>query len=89
MDPVLKQLATIGVVILLFSGLGLFLYVRSGGKPDGEGPDGKLPIYDMPPNVPVTTLGNDNNEPSIAISPIDPMTMVAGSNDYNTPVNDA
>ena len=42
-----------------------------------------------PPNVQVTTGARDNNEPSIAISPKDPLTMVAGSNDYNTPNQDA
>ena len=40
-------------------------------------------------NYPVTSGDRDNNEPSIAINPADHNNMVAGSNDYNTPDNDA
>ena len=89
MDPKRKKIAAVCTVAILFSALGIFLYDRYDDKPvdDDKGPS--LPPYDMPPNIPVTTLNDDNNEPTIAISPKDPLTMVAGSNDYNTPDSDA
>jgi hypothetical protein len=40
-------------------------------------------------NYPVTSGDLDNNEPSLAINPMDHNNIVAGSNDYNTPQGDA
>ena len=66
MDPKRKKIAAFCLVAIMLSALGIFLYDRYDDKPvdDDEGPS--LPPYDMPPNIPVTTLNDDNNEPTIA-----------------------
>lgn len=40
-------------------------------------------------NVQVTSVPQGNNEPSIAVDPLDPMHIVAAGNDYGTPASDA
>jgi hypothetical protein len=81
-----KQLfAIIAVVILLavifYAANSAFLKTGPSHKKGGANE-----IWPQaPPNLQVTNGKRDQNEPSIAISPIDPLTMVAGSNDYNTP----
>ena len=85
-----KQLfAIIAVVILLavifYAANSAFL--KTGPSHKKGGANGIWP--QAPPNYQVTTGKRDQNEPSIAISPRDPLTMVAGSNDYNTPNSDA
>lgn len=41
------------------------------------------------PSIPVDTAPRGTNEPSIAVSPINPDVMVADTNDYNGPSGDA
>jgi hypothetical protein len=42
--------------------------------------------YKYPPkNYPASSGDRDNNEPSVAVNPLDPDNIVAGANDYNTP----
>jgi len=86
-DPGKKKLFAVGaVVILLLVGVGVVL------RPGGPVIPGKMqPVKGTipPPNYQVTTGARDNNEPTIAISTTDPKTMVAGSNDYNTPTGDS
>ncbi|MGQ9581912.1 MAG: sialidase family protein [Thermoplasmatota archaeon] len=55
--------------------------------PPPPAPPGKYPL--PPQNIAITSRPSDNNEPSIAINPLDPRNMVAGSNDYNTPNGDS
>ncbi|MCK5560948.1 MAG: exo-alpha-sialidase [Thermoplasmata archaeon] len=56
-------------------------------EPQGEGPDEDLgQCYKYPPkNYPASSGDRDNNEPSVAVNPLDPDNIVAGANDYNTP----
>ena len=90
MDPKMKKVfAVVGIVILIGVIIALLIVTQTSGKgKEDEGEEGPPP-YKMPPNVAVTTLNRDNNEPTIAINPNDQLTMVAGSNDYNTPQSDA
>jgi hypothetical protein len=84
-----KVFAAVAVCALVVVIIAVVLIKGGGmdeGKKDEEPP---VPPYEIPPNVPVTTLNKDNNEPSIAINPADPLNMVAGSNDYNTAASDA
>jgi hypothetical protein len=87
MDPGKKKLfAAVAVIILILVAVGVAY------RPGGPMNPGKMqPVrYSIPPpNYAVTTGPRDNNEPTIAISTTDPKTMVAGSNDYNTPNSDA
>ncbi|MEM2869052.1 MAG: sialidase family protein [Thermoplasmata archaeon] len=83
-----RMLLTIIIAgVLIVAGTALVL--RPGGPflPAPAPATMKYPI--PPPNVPVTTRPRDNNEPTIAINPLDPKNMVAGSNDYNTPTGDS
>ncbi|MBM4249292.1 MAG: exo-alpha-sialidase [Euryarchaeota archaeon] len=82
-----KLFALTSVAVLLAVSLSLLL--RPGGPfVPPPPPPGKA--YPIPPeNFAVTTKPSDNNEPTICISTVDPDTMVAGSNDYNTPNGDA
>jgi len=85
-----KMFAMMCAFIVGMALLSVIIYMRerSGGPGPSEGADvGARPV--PPPNIPVTTGGNDNNEPTIAINPLDPDNMVAGSNDYNTPDGDS
>lgn len=87
-----KKIFAISAVVLL--GLvGLWAILNTdvfAGSPKKNNKQAYTEPYPIqPPNYPVTTGKGDNNEPSIAISTKDPMTMVAGSNDYNTPSGDA
>jgi hypothetical protein len=84
-----KIFAIIGVLVLVGVIIGILIATQSGGSGSGGPDEPPVPPYKLPPNVPVTTLNKDNNEPSIAINPADPLNMVAGSNDYNTPESDA
>jgi hypothetical protein len=62
---------------------------------DGDGPGGEPPLE--PPfvlseqgfNHPVQDAFQGSNEPHIASNPLNPMNMVAGSNDYSSPKSDA
>jgi hypothetical protein len=73
---------------ILVSG-GLYALLRPGG-PMNQAPQPKSGRSPIPPqNSRVTSGPRDNNEPTIAISPVDHDTMVAGSNDYNTPNSDS
>lgn len=85
-----KVFAIAAVAVLIIVAIVVVIMVNKAGTSDTveDIEDEKLPL-EAPPNFPVTTLNDDNNEPSIAISPTDPLTMVAGSNDYNTPDSDA
>ena len=82
-----KILTFFVVVIIIFAVAGVLL-----SSPTPE-EDGKIPpkesvslIYK---NYPVTTKDMDNNEPHLAINPQNHLNIVAGSNDYNTPRQDA
>ena len=85
-----KQLFAIVAVVIL---LALVFYAANSVY-FKTGPSHKKTVANgiwpqAPFNVAVTKGSRDQNEPSIAISPKDPLTMVAGSNDYNTPNGDA
>jgi hypothetical protein len=56
-------------------------------EPRDEGPDEDMgPGYKFPPkNYPASSGDRDNNEPTVAVNPLDPDNIVAGANDYNTP----
>jgi hypothetical protein len=83
-----KFFAIVAVAILLMAGAGVLLF-RPGG-PLAPAPPAPAEKYPVPPyNYAVATGPIDNNEPTIAISATDHDTMVAGSNDYNTPNSDA
>lgn len=88
LDTRKKKLFAVAVAAILLA-VSLGLLFRPGGPflPPVTQPPEKYPI--PPRNVAIATGPNDNNEPSIAISPVDHDTMVAGSNDYNTPNTDA
>jgi hypothetical protein len=88
LSPRQKKLFAIVAVALLLA-IGLAIIGRERGLISGPG-DEEEEKYPFPlDNYPVTAKDNDNNEPTIAISPVDHRTMVAGSNDYNTPQGDA
>jgi hypothetical protein len=90
LSPKQKQLFAIIAAVLL---IALILYgansafFKTGPSHKKEGANEIWP--QAPPNLQVTDGTRDQNEPSIAINPEDPLTMVAGSNDYNTPNSDA
>jgi len=84
-----KIFAVMAIIVLLGILVAVILVTRGGGKEGGGSGEPPAEPYRLPPNIPVTTLNRDNNEPSIAINPNDPLNMVAGSNDYNTPQSDA
>jgi hypothetical protein len=92
MAPILSRrqkrlFAIVAVAILL--AVAFAIIGREGRFISRPGEEEEEP-YPFPlDNYPVTTLDNDNNEPSIAINPNDHDNMVAGSNDYNTPDSDA
>jgi hypothetical protein len=83
-----KRLITIFVVVILLLGIGAFLFTGQPSK-RGEEEEEEEPYEFIFQNYPVTTRELDNNEPSVAINPMDHDNMVAGSNDYNTPTQDA
>jgi hypothetical protein len=77
-----KIFALAAVAILVAA--SLFVLLQPGG-PIVPRPRTGPQRYPIPPhNSAVATGPRDNNEPTIAISPVDHLTMVAGSNDYNT-----
>ena len=83
-----QQAFAIFAAAILLSG-SMYILLRPGGpiNPAGPAKSGRYPV--PPPNSRVTSGPRDNNEPTIAISPVDHETMVAGSNDYNTPNSDS
>jgi len=84
-----KVFAVAAILILIAVVFGLVFVMNKVGGDDVKAEEPVIPPYALPPNVPVTTLQRDNNEPSIAINPNDELNMVAGSNDYNSPQSDA
>ena len=88
LDTRRKKIFALLAGAILVSG-SLFAVLRPGG-PIVPGPPPARERYPIPPdNVAVTTKPAGNNEPTICISPVDHNTLVAGSNDYNTPNSDA
>ncbi len=83
-------LLVIAVVILVAS-----RGTTDGDDGDGDGngpPDEREPPYvldDQGFNHPVQDAFQGSNEPHIAVNPLNPMNMVAGSNDYSSPKSDA
>ncbi len=83
-------LLVVAIVILLASWGG-----TDGDDGDGNGngpPEEKVPPYvldDQGFNHPVQDAFQGSNEPHIAVNPLNPMNMVAGSNDYSSPKSDA
>jgi hypothetical protein len=77
-----KLSAVAAVAILLAAGAGMLFnpggpFARA-GNPAKE----KYPV--PPPNVAVTVAPGAEAEPTVAMSPVDHNTMVAGANDFNT-----
>jgi len=85
-----KQLFAIVVVAILIAVILFAANLSYFKKGPSHGPGPASTVWPMaPPNYDATAGNRDHNEPTIAISPRDPLTMVAGSNDYNGPNNDA
>jgi len=77
-------------LIMLFIVVIIFLAIIFGSgvmDPRDEGPDEACTsCYKYPPtNYAASSGDRDNNEPSVAVNPLDPDNIVAGANDYNTP----
>jgi hypothetical protein len=90
LSPRQKQLFAIVAIFILIAlilaAANLTFFNKGPSKKQGPANE----VWPMaPPNFAATTGSRDHNEPSIAISPKDPLTMVAGSNDYNGANNDA
>jgi hypothetical protein len=93
-DRRMTLIALMVVLIMLAAGglLAITTDIFKGGLIDGGGGGGgekEFVAYPRFPNIPATSLETANNEPTVAVNPIDPMNIVAGSNDYGTPSGDA
>lgn len=85
--PEQKPFAIAVLILLLVATLGASLILYEGReKRPGPGDEETGPRLE---NIAVTDVPENNNEPSIAVDPNDPMHIVAAGNDYGTPNGDA
>jgi hypothetical protein len=83
--------AIVMIAILLVAIISAVLIYRNiVGKEKKEEEIAPPDVYiEADKNYPVSLEPNSNNEPHIAVSPVDSNVVVAGGNDYNTPLGDS
>ncbi len=86
----LNKLMVMGVVFILI--IASLSAIWMGGRDKSDEQDEEpVPesVLEIGPNVRLTSVPQPNNEPHIAVNPTDPLNIVAGGNDYGSPLEDA
>jgi photosystem II stability/assembly factor-like uncharacterized protein len=86
-----KFKALMMVALLVLAVLAMIIVYRASMRGPREDEIIKPPevMVDVETNVPVADVPESNNEPHIAVNPVDPDNLVAGGNDYGTPLGDS
>ncbi|UCE37851.1 MAG: hypothetical protein JSW00_00990 [Thermoplasmata archaeon] len=87
LPPGQKTFAVIVLLILLSATLAASLVLYEPRRPRRRSEEEEMGITFE--NIAVTDVPENNNEPSIAVDPNDPLHLVAAGNDYGTPNGDA